>query len=132
MVEYKSFDKQHLDGAIRLCEAEGWSSYTENPETTWQALTAPGSHTIVAVESDKLVGFVQLQSDGLIQAHLSVLCVARDRRRNGIGRHLVEEAFGQCGAKRIDVLATEGAEEFYRSFNHKQIPGYRLYPDRSS
>jgi ribosomal protein S18 acetylase RimI-like enzyme len=129
LTKYEKFDRAHLDGVIRLCEAEGWSSYTEDAQTTWRALTAPGSHTVVAVESDEVVGVVQLQTDGVIQAHLSLLCVAKAHRRRGIGRALVEQAFARCGAKRIDLVAMEGADVFYRSFHHKQGVGYRLYPE---
>ena len=41
--------------------------------TTWQVLTAPGVRTVVAVDGAEVVGFAQVQSDGLIQAHLSLL-----------------------------------------------------------
>ena len=69
-----------------------------------------------------------MQSDGVIQAHLSLLAVARHRRLQGLGMRLVEEAFTYCGGKRVDLLS-EGGEAFYRSFRHRQLPGFRLYPE---
>ena len=75
-----------------------------------------------------MVGFAQMQSDGLIQAHLSLIVVARGRRGQGIGRRLIEDAFARCGAKRVDLLSTEDADAFYRSFAHREHPGFRLYP----
>ena len=97
-----------------------------DPEITWEALTAPGVCTVVSVEGDEVVGFAQMQSDGHIQAHLSLVLVAPRHRRKGIGRRLIAEAFVRSGAKRVD-LVTEGADEFYRSFKHKELSGYRLY-----
>ena len=47
-------------------------SYTTDPDRTHRALTAPGVTTIVATEGGDVCGF-QAQSDGEIQAHLSVL-----------------------------------------------------------
>jgi len=129
-MEYVTLDRRHLGGVIRLCEAENWASYTAATEQTWQALTAPGSHTIVAVDDDLVVGFAQVQSDGMVQAHLSLIAVAPDQRRRGIGRRLVEEAFRRSGAQRIDLVSTEGADDFYRSFSHRSFPGFRIYPHR--
>ena len=121
-------DRRHLDAVMALCRAEGWDSYVEHPEITWRALTAPGVCTLVAVEGRDVVGFVQIQSDGVIQAHLSLIVVAPPRRRRGMGRRLIEEALGRAGAKRIDLLCTERADGFYRSFEHRTFPGYRIYP----
>ena len=127
-VLYLPGERQHLAGVMRLCRDEGWPSYTADPELVWSALAAPGSHTVVAVSSDSVLGFAQLQTDGLIQAHLTIIAVDRQFRRRGIGRRLVEEAFRRSGAQRVDLLSTEGAEAFYESFEHRRFPGYRIYP----
>jgi ribosomal protein S18 acetylase RimI-like enzyme len=121
--------REHIAGVMRLCEAEGWPSFLESADKTWRALTAPGVITIVATQGDDVVGFAQIQSDGLIQAHLSNMAVDARLRRQSIGRRLVEEAFERCGAKRIDLNSTEGADAFYESFAHQKYPGYRIYPD---
>lgn len=67
------FEREHLDGALRLLDAEGWETYTEDPERTYRVFSSPGSTTLVAVEDGVVAGLVQLQSDGEIQAHLSAL-----------------------------------------------------------
>jgi len=126
-MQYRRVTREDLDGIISLCEGEGWPSHTADRENTWGALTAPGVYTVVAIEAGHVVGFAQMQSDGLRQAHLSVIAVARHRRRQGIGRRLVEEAFVRCGGKRVDLLS-EGGEEFYQSFRHRPLPGFRIYP----
>ncbi|MGB3478172.1 MAG: GNAT family N-acetyltransferase [bacterium] len=127
MIQYKPFEKKHLAEVIRLCEVENWPSYIKDPEFTWRVLTAPGVTTMVAVDSNKIVGFVQMQSDGLIQAHLSLVLVDRDYRRQGIGTRLIKEAFTRSGGKRID-LTTDDIPDFYRSFNHKEWFGFRIHP----
>jgi predicted N-acetyltransferase YhbS len=67
-------------------------------------------------------------TDGEIQAYLCGLAVATKARREGVGKRLVKEAFVRSGAQRIDLLATDASEEFYGSFEHRTMPGYRIYP----
>ena len=128
MIRYMPIERRHLEGVIRLCEVEGWESYTKDLEATWRALIAPGVTTIVAIDDKEVIGFVQMQSDEVVQAHLSLVVVARDRRRDGIGRQLVTEAFKRCGGKRVDLICTEDIVDFYRSFTHQQWNGFRIYP----
>jgi ribosomal protein S18 acetylase RimI-like enzyme len=85
--------------------------------------------SVVALDSGEVVGFAQLLTDGEVQAYLCNLVVAPDMRRRGIGRRLVEEAFARSGARRVDLLALEGSDHFYRSYRHRTMPGYRIYPD---
>ena len=126
-MEYRRLQRQHLCGIIALCEAESWPSFVKDPERARRALTAPGVTTVVAVDSGHVVGFVQMQSDGEIQAHLSLVLVAAGRRREGIATRLVQEAFRLSGAERVDVI-TDSAPAFYRSFACKEWLGFRIHP----
>jgi len=49
--------------------------------------------------------------------------VTRARKREGIGRLLLEEAWRRSGAGFVDLFA---GEAFYESFRHERLPGYRL------
>ena len=98
MIEYRPIERGDLDEIVALCEIEGWTSFPEDPERAWRALTAPGVHTLVAVEPGGIAGFVQMQSDGEIQAHLSLVLVVEERRRRGI-------ASGARGSRRRRWLA---------------------------
>ena len=127
-IEYVRLEREHLTGVVKLFEAEGWASYTEDPATTWRALTAPGSVVLVAVEDGAVVGIVQMLSDGVIQAFMTVLIVAPECRRRGVGRRLVEEAFARCGARRVDLSTDDETGDFYRTFRHRELRSFRLYP----
>ncbi len=129
-IQYVPVERKHLAGIVQLFEAEGWTSYAEDPATTWRVLTAVGSVALVAVEDGAVVGIVQMLSDGAIQAFMSVLIVAPDRRRRGVGHRLVEEAFSRSGAKRVDLSTDEEACDFYRTFRHHELRSFRLYPGR--
>lgn len=127
-IRYEPIQKNHLTGIIDLCRAEDWPSYTENSEKTWRVLTAPGVCTVVALEGEEVVGFVQMQGDGIIQAHISAILVTPIYQRRGIGTWLVKEPFRRCGGKRVDAI-TDSADDFYRSFKHQCWSGYRIYPN---
>ncbi|ADB31673.1 GCN5-related N-acetyltransferase [Kribbella flavida DSM 17836] len=121
------YERSHLPGVQAICAAEDWPSLSENTERAHAVLTAPGVTTVVAVEHDEVVGFAYLQSDGHIQAHLSMLAVRADHRRRGIGRALLEYAAPLTGALRID-LVTDTAGDFYKSLPHRTYQGFRIYP----
>jgi ribosomal protein S18 acetylase RimI-like enzyme len=127
-MNYVGFREEHLAGVLRLCEAEGWPSFPADPARAVRALTAPGVITVVAVEHSEVVGFAQMLTDGEIQAYLCDIAVATKARRKGIGKKLVEEAFARSGAQRVDLLALNESEDFYGSFDHRTMPGYRIYP----
>ena len=127
-MEYRLFTPGDLDAVIALTQAEGWPSFGEDPARAQRALTAPGVTTIVAVDGGRLVGFAQLQSDGEIQAHLTLIAVAADARREGVGRAMLELALEKAGGLRIDLLTEEG-DDFYASFeHHRRATAFRLYP----
>ncbi len=130
MIEYEDFAEPHLQPLSRLAVTEGWDSFRD-PETVRRALTAPGCIVIVAVDDATPVGFIQVQSDGDIHAHISNILVLESYRGQGVGRRLVEIAFDKSGANYIDLVSTEGSDDFYRSFVHEQFPGFRLYPQKT-
>ena len=125
---FEAFESRHLAEVVRLCVGEGWMSYAD-PAVALRALTAPGSIAFVAVEDrETVIGFVQLQSDGVVHAHVSNILIAAAHRQRGFGRRLLEHAFARSGAQYLDLVSTEGVDDFYRSFDHKEFRGFRLYP----
>jgi ribosomal protein S18 acetylase RimI-like enzyme len=120
------YERSHLAGVLALCEAESWPSFPADPERAHAVLTAPGVTAVAALDGNEVVGFAYLQSDGHIQAHLSLMAVSATHRRQGIGRALITYAVPLTGAQRVD-LVTDTAEEFYSSFDHHTFTGFRIY-----
>lgn len=158
----RPYTRDDLPGVLDLCEAEGWPSFSEDAERAHRVLTAPGVTTMVAVDGEALpervpqeredllheeraqtpksqgrstlLGFAQLQSDGEIQAHLSLIVLDPRARRQGLGRALIAAALERAGGERVD-LVTDSAEDFYAALPHIKMSGFRLYlnytgPDR--
>jgi ribosomal protein S18 acetylase RimI-like enzyme len=125
------YRRDHLDEVVALCAEEGWTDYTEDRERTHRVLTAPGVISMVVLDQEEAatVGFIQLQGDGELQAHVSLLLVKPEFRLMGLGRILLGRAMRESGCGRADVFVQgDDAAEFYRRIRHKEGKGFRLYP----
>ena len=132
---YGAFDAGlHLSGVLGILARLGWDNVRHDPDSTRRSLTAPGVTAFVAVapETGEVVGFAQVFSDGVFQAHLGLLAVDEGWHRRGVGRGLVEEAFARVGAERMDLIASVESLAFYRSFKHREQAGFRLYAGRET
>jgi ribosomal protein S18 acetylase RimI-like enzyme len=126
-ITYEPFAESHLDGALAFSRELSWPSYTDRSNAL-RAFSAPGAVTWVALNGTAVVGLAHLLTDGLIQAHLSLIGVLPDYRRQGHAQRLVRKAFRVSGAKWLDLAAEPGSEAFYRSFVYSECRGFRIYP----
>jgi len=124
MTSIEPFARAHLDQLIALVAAEGWTEYCDDQERTYRALSAPGVTTLVAVAGERVVGAIQVQSDGVIQAHVSMLLLAPDWRGRGLGAQLLRGALERAGGEQLDVRTrTEG---YYERLGASRSLGFRL------
>ena len=118
------FTRAHLDGLIALVAAEGWTEYTEDAERTYRALSAPGATTLVALADGRVVGAIQVQSDGVIQAHVSLLLIDPETRGHQLGSRLLREGLERAGGLQLDIRTrTEG---YYERLGASRSLGFRL------
>jgi ribosomal protein S18 acetylase RimI-like enzyme len=123
-ISIEPFTQAHLDGLLALVAAEGWTEYADDVERTHRALTAPGVTTLVAIAGGHLVGAIQVQSDGLIQAHVSMLLIAANSRGVGLGSRLLRDGLERAGGLQLDVRTrTEG---YYERLGASRSLGFRL------
>jgi ribosomal protein S18 acetylase RimI-like enzyme len=123
-VSIELFAQAHLDGVIALVAAEGWTEYADDAERTSRALTAPGVTTLVAIVDRRVVGAIQLQSDGVIQAHVSLLLIDPSCRGAQLGSKLLREGLQRAGGLQLDIRTrTEG---YYERFGASRSLGFRL------
>ena len=116
--------RAHLDGLIALVAAEGWNEYSADVERTYRALSAPGVTTLVATADGRVVGAIQVQSDGVIQAHLSMLLIDAEWRGRSLGTRLLQDALDRAGGVQLDIRTrTEG---YYERLGASRSLGFRL------
>ena len=123
-VSIEPYGSAHLEGLIALVAAAGWTEYTEDAERTHRALTAPGATTLVALADGRVAGAIQVQSDGVIQAHVSMLLVDPELRGHQLGSRLLRDGLERAGGLWLDIRTrTEG---FYERLGASRSLGYRL------
>jgi ribosomal protein S18 acetylase RimI-like enzyme len=118
------FVQAHLEGVIELVAAEGWTEYADDVARTHRALTGPGVTTLVASVGGRVVGAIQVQSDGVIQAHVSMLLIEQNWRGAGLGSRLLRDGLERAGGKYLDIRTrTEG---YYERLGASRSLGFRL------
>ena len=118
------FANAHLEGVVALVVAEGWSTYAVDVERTSRALSAPGVTTLVALDDGRVVGAIQVQSDGVIQAHVSMLLVDPNWRGRRLGFRLLRDGLERAGGLQLDIRTrTEG---YYEQFGASRSLGFRV------
>ena len=109
-IEARAFPKSKYD------RGELWALYLKYP------------HTFLVEVNDRIDGYIVFSPDG----HIISMAVTPERRRTGVGTHLVKEAIDHCSGKflRLEVrVGNIGAQEFYLSLGFciiSRITGYYL------
>lgn len=74
--------------------------------------------SIVAIENNRIVGFVNVVSDGVLSAYIPLLEVIEDYQGKGIGKKLVENAIAATkDLYMIDVACDDDVVPFYEKFD---------------
>ncbi|QET05647.1 MULTISPECIES: GNAT family N-acetyltransferase [Cupriavidus] len=82
-----------VEAARRLLAANGWDHRVGNAERFAQ-LIANSQRVAVAVEDGEVVGFVRALCDDIANGYISMIAVAPQYRRRGIGRALMRHIMG--------------------------------------
>lgn len=89
MVIYRSVEADDYE-AVRLFLAEnGWAARVSDV-SRFHAMLEGADRTVVALDGVRVVGFARALCDGVSNGYISMVAVAADRRKQGIGRRLVE------------------------------------------
>jgi GNAT superfamily N-acetyltransferase len=91
--------------AVQIFLAEnGWAVRVSNSER-FRAMLDGADRTVVALDGSRVVGFARALCDGVSNGYISMVAVAEDVRRQGIGRRLVEQLMhGDTGGEITWVL----------------------------
>ncbi len=121
-LELTEFSRRHVDGALALFAAEGWQTYTTDPERRYRALTAPGCDARRG-RWRRLGGARPAPVRREIRPTSLRSWSARGGGGAGSGACLREE-LAHAGGIRIDLLSR--ARDYYLALRADPIPGFRL------
>ena len=82
-----------VEAARHLLAANGWDHRVGNAERFAQ-LIANSQRVAVAVEDGEVVGFVRALCDDISNGYISMIAVAPQYRRRGVGRALMRHIMG--------------------------------------
>ena len=109
-------EKIDVNELNNLLKTIGWG--INSPQKLQESLNLSWGWITVRDDSNKLIGFVQILSDGIKHAYILRLLVHRDYQGKGIGTKIMENLMDFLGENGLSpVLLTKPSEEsFYSKF----------------
>jgi ribosomal protein S18 acetylase RimI-like enzyme len=89
MVVYRPLQPDDYEAVQMFLTDNGWAGRVSDVER-FRAMLDGADRTVIALEGVRVVGFARALCDGVSNGYISMVAVAEDLRRQGIGRRLVE------------------------------------------
>jgi ribosomal protein S18 acetylase RimI-like enzyme len=97
---------------------EGWPN--RPPASRHLEILNGSDYVVLALEGDRVVGFITAISDGLLSAYIPLLEVLPSYRQQGIGSELVRQMLETLrGMYMVDLVCDPELEGFYARFGMK-------------
>jgi ribosomal protein S18 acetylase RimI-like enzyme len=97
---------------------EGWPN--PPPPRRHLEILKGSDHVVLALEGERVVGFITAISDGVLSAYVPLLEVLPNYRQQGIGSELVRQMIETLrGMYMVDLVCDPELEGFYARFGMK-------------
>lgn len=97
----------------------GWITFPS--EEKHLEILKNSEYKILAIENDKVVGFINAISDGILSVYIPLLEVLPEYQNKGIGSELVKQMLKKLERfYMIDIVCDESLQKFYERFGLKK------------
>lgn len=93
-IEYRPIQPQDYDAVREFLAALGWQQRVADA-ARFRKMIERADRTVVVFEKARVIGFGRALCDGVSNGYLSMLAVAEDKRRQGIGREIVRRLMAE-------------------------------------
>ncbi len=120
----KQFKETDFSSIQVLYEKEGWMTFLKRSEDALKAWEN-SNITLVALDGDIIVGLIRALTDGEITTYIAEIIVDTNYRGMGIGKALIDICHNLYPNTRLDLLSTDGADDFYQRNSFRTNMGFR-------
>lgn len=120
----RMFEEKDFSFIQELYKKEGWVTILKRPEDALKAWKN-SNLVLVAIHNDKIIGVIRALTDTEITTYVIELLIEKEYRSKGIGKSLIDTCHLLYPNTRIEVLASESSEKFYKSFGFRDYFGFR-------
>ncbi|MBS8085254.1 GNAT family N-acetyltransferase [Streptococcus suis] len=123
MITYKQHPQLDFQAVLELYASVGWTNYTDRPAMLQKALEH-SLFVLAAFDGNRLVGLLRAVGDGHSIVFIQDILVLPTYQRQGIGRHLLEQAVTHFpGIYQLHLLTdnTEKTRSFYEAIGFTAV-----------
>lgn len=112
-MQVRSVTTSDFQAVHHLLVTSGWTHRVGDLEDLVRLISA-SQRAVVAMADDEIVGFARAITDGISNGYVSMVVVAEQHRRRGIGQALVKDLIGsEPGITWVLRAGRTGAAEFF-------------------
>jgi spermidine synthase len=118
-------NEKQIRQIVDLYQAQGWWQAGDDCKEQLVAKLITGSHCfVIATDEKDIIGIGRAISDGISDAYIQDLTVRLDRRKQGIGKLILQKLLKRLykdGISWIGLIAEAGSDPLYRHAGFQEM-----------
>jgi len=108
-IKFREVEPGDYDGLRQFLSEQGWTDRVQDTDR-FRTMLDKSDRTVLALDGDSIVGFARALCDDASNGYISMVAVAPNRRRQGIGRELVTRLMSGDTEGRITWVLRAGRD----------------------